>query len=374
MEFEFSAYLRPYAEAAILEEFSSKVSDALLHEVLSIAYAAEQIETCPPRYQAMICSSIAFQLSSSMARVLGDDADPAVMPERIALYIKDRLQADIEPDRQYFRVSHGVHGHLNGVPTELFLRSFLDGLLHCNELFACPIETLVVNRGRQSQHNETKLADVKRREIIFTPEHLQFLLERASRNRHEEVFEFVSEHALSSEYALSCGMNLDELLMLLALMADKDIEAKPYSLGFYSRHNVPWYFKRFLADSARFDCSCEKALNDKLSVSQADLSGISFLQSASSDAVLLALTQSLECLLRSRTSVSQAFLRQRPERAVSCALRMARAFYGFYNHPNARVLAPLSSGRIHLLGIVSRLLRSNVLSVLRLFAWSEGVG
>jgi hypothetical protein len=368
MEFEFSAYLRPYAEAAILEEFSSKVSDALLHEVLSIAYAAEQIETCPPRYQALICSSIAFQLSSSMARVLGADADPAVMPERIALYIKDRLQADIEPDRQYFLVSHGIHGHLNGVPTELFLRSFLDSLLHCNELFACPKETLVVNRGSKRQHTETKLADVKKGEIIFAPEHLRFLLERASRSRHEEVFEFVSGRALSSR------MNQDELLMLLALMADKDIEVKPFSSGFYSRHNVPWYFKRFLADSARFDCSCEKVLGDKLSLSQADLSGISFLQSASSDPVLFALTQSLECLLRSRTTVSQAFLRQRPERAVSCALRMVRAFYGFYNHPNARVLAPLSSGRIQLLGIVSRLLRSNVLSVLRLFAWSEGVG
>ncbi len=125
------------------------------------------------------------------------------------------------------------------------------------------------------------------------------------------------------------NINLEQRLMMLAALSDRDLDLRSYLHGLAGRQNVPWYFAKFFRDSANYLSFLESRLNEITSskrLEKNDFRMPDYLQNGVSNFFSL------------RKVFFESFFYSKPEKLMGSLLSLLRNFYDLYNRPNFRML------------------------------------
>lgn len=164
------------------------------------------------------------------------------------------------------------------------------------------------------------------------------MLERAQESSDSDIQRFC-RLLIDKE---SCS--IDEKVMLLALMADPELEIRPYLDNLAGRQNVPWYLRRFAKDWRRFIAKCKEvsAGDPAQEFSWSELMSPERKNCSAEQS----LTRSMKLVLGFRKTFFMVRENGRAEVLVKYLLLIVREFYSYYNHPETRGLSHLGSASI----------------------------
>ncbi len=282
-----------------------------------------EVKDCPPSVSRGITTNFVFLVTGDCK----SKVHQAVSPEPLADWICKFWASKENAGKEYFRLEVGGLGHLNAVHTDAYRLAFLK---------------TVFGRGA---------------EILFRPSGIVSKV-RVSGNQgvprafSRDVILARAENAKNSDAALLLGQmklreaggSTEDLLMLLALLADEEIDVKPFLQGISSSEHVPYYLKRFISDSRLLAASClcgepgscARGRNPAHRDEKAKQKSIG---KPATDSVLLEdeLRRAEDALLRFRFVYRQAS-EGAPEILVREVLHLVRTFYRYYNLPECRAL------------------------------------
>lgn len=286
------------------------------------------VSSCPYPEEGQLSSAIVFDLAKRCPPHLPDEISGAL----VKLHRGSRFSG-------YFSLNIAAGGYLNARIEPLFVRKYFSNL-HPETEQVVPLfcsQSFVIASERS------------------TAEPLPFMVEwdqlwlRAEKHIESDIRRFAGERA-------SSGVRADRL-MLLALLGDGELEAEPYLANLPGRQNVPWYVKRFFADSERALVGWSSGVGDTWDTECPEL--VNF---------------TLE-LLSFRAIVLRAHRRVDDGAAVAlvAVLGLIRQFYRYFNDPRYR-LRSAEDAVCKQLRILTLCTRGAVKTVLRLTNFSELCG
>lgn len=279
------------------------------------------VSGCPREIDAVLSSKIAFMLSRELRKNTGSLEKDKTSPEGLAGSIAEAARGN-----PFFHVSVGGLGHINIVPSDLFVLEYLNSLSAngYRRLFQDQAIVVLETKGAPLFGPRDFICDWGR---VFA---------RGRKSKDEQIIRFSKELEGKKELVA------DEKIMLLSLLADSELEIEPYRQGLFGRQNIPWYLRRFLKDWRVFVKNCgEKGVEGRclglgwsLGLGSENEASLFF------DSLLGRLVR---YLLMFRSVVFRAEYEKRPELLVGHILLIIRVFYSYYNHPQMRGLRGLSS-------------------------------
>ena len=290
-------------------------------------------DDCPQGIQGAVTANAAFVASSLLQNYFGR-RDAQWSPEEIARCIEQGLP-QLRASR-CFRLSVSPSGHLNAIPADAFVDLFVLRARLSKGAVLLNQEPFVVGEGGL----------MPQQGVSFDGSWLERAL------RLSEAKELVR---IQGEAASGSGR-----LMLLGLLADRELNTKPYLLNIGSRENIPAYLSKFLADAL----SLIQAAGD------APPFGLSWRdpgsKRASSSAVLLHLL--VRKILSFRFVLARAAAKSEPELLLRFVLDLVHGFNSFYNYPQSRTVTAWGPATRANIGSVLEVSRAMVERTLLLLA------
>lgn len=195
---------------------------------------AVKVESCEPKYGAMLTSRVAFDLAHivKLNATDGGHLGPLEIANLILENLRGRGQLE---SRDFFSFSLGGGGHINSTPSDIFVDSYFARLwkIGVDVLFS-QVSFVVCecnSEGGPREGSNINWSD------IFS---------RCREEKSDDVALFAHK-LLGQEF-----VSFRDKLMALALLADRELEVKPYLLGLCGRQNIPWYFDKFVSDVSSY--------------------------------------------------------------------------------------------------------------------------
>jgi hypothetical protein len=279
----------------------------------------------PQSVMADVCSPVLFILANRAAgRVV-----PQVSPHQLAEPLLRRLSSN-----KFFDFHLGTTGHVNASVTNEFRTAFRAALLQGGaELLFSPLSLLLEAKDTQLQPH-AQASDLR----LFQSEYDRSWRALAELSLDREILRQQVERSDNSdarEVLLKLEMtewSLDGVIMLLAVLADSEIDASSFLRGLSGRENVPWYLDRFFRESREYLRELATVAGEQSALATGN---------ESFDQVWCRLATVREEIFRSIVHSAGALdrhppNRQQPERLVKIAVDLVRCFYAFYNRPEWR--------------------------------------
>ena len=292
MDVELAALL----ERAAVDAFGVSATE-LIGASPSRSFGVLEIEDCPPQIPGEITSRLCFKLAKHLVDTKVVPAEKFGGPSKVAEQLLSLLVRD--GASEWFTLELGGSGHINATPTPKLLANWTLcfvveaplSLLRSGSFICVP----------ESNHEQLGLQ----------PDHDQLLERLRARTDPDAV-------ALYERCSATGIRRFAERAMVLGVLGDPELDARPYLSGLAGRQNVPWLLDRFREDAARYE--------ETLRPAGGGLEG--------SPPVVLA--PSFALLRTFRRSLLLADLHQRPERFFAHLLQIVRDFYRVYNQPQYR--------------------------------------
>lgn len=299
-------------------------------------YSQVRLQPTPSEIVEPYSCNIAFVLSAQYKRYFGEE----VLPLDFARCILERWEklggsAD-------FKLDVSSAGHLNFIGTPEFEYRFLREMsqVSAERIFE---SALVGERLFEKANLEQSRAELTR--AIFK---LEIATRKADKLSSDRYARFIPHEPRESLFARAQASvearkvlagnitkaHLDDKIyfMVLGLLADAELDARPFIEGEYSRQNIPWYLQRFRKDFSVWSKKVGSIVpaKDEFEIR----SPISIRQE--SERIKLLLHNLSSQILAVRAEYRQLLLCDRPEKMLGYALDLIQSFYVIYNRPQAR--------------------------------------
>jgi|GEM_PF-6035943 len=260
---------------------------------------------CPPHVQADFACNAAFAISQKLKA-----QSILITPVQAAQNICRRMtEVDLN---SWFRVEPGPYGQLNVSVNESFKSEFFSALVDqgAGALFRTASLLLPEEAGEGIVDVDVPL--------LFKQE--RFLTKIAGQTESE------------IETVLNCDADpVDRCMMVLAMMADREIDSQFYLKKLNGRQNVPWYLERFKKDRRCFLRSLKKQGLVAPSPWSFDIAEVPALRPH--------IHKLVDAVLSFRKTYLWAARSAKPQLLMASLLGLAQKFYTIYNRPDVRDLA-----------------------------------
>jgi hypothetical protein len=213
MHIEFANYLKIIANKAVKRQLACVFAEEAADEILASAYAAAKVEDCPPGIDGVVVSDLAFVLSKLLSR---SEHRLQIMPAAIAEDIVRAGRHLSGEEAILFRIEVGGLGYLNGTPTDFFVNEFIRRFSILGSAILCTSAVVVIGRDVEEKLRER---------TYVLPADWSAAIERGRSSLGAEFGQF--EQFLSNKGKTTT----DDMLMVLALLADSELDMNPYLLG-----------------------------------------------------------------------------------------------------------------------------------------------
>lgn len=341
MHIEFADYLKISTTKTVGRELSAVCSPGAADAILAAAFSAARVEDCPPGIAGVVVSDLAFVLSKLIAKSLdGFQVVPAILAQGIV----QELQDGAADTAQLFAVEAGGLGYLNGTPADWFVDRFITGVASSGPGILFRPAAFITAREERAEESCRGPVTV----AVDWPA----AVERSRAQLGGEFSKFEQFLAARGQPAA------DDVLMVLALLADPELDIDPYLLGLSGSENVPWYLRRFCTNWRSYYAGCGKpaAEEGRAVFSWPHKEGMSPDYRPAFSSVDAAVSAGVRGVLQFRRSLFDAVSKKRPELLVRTLLKVVHCFYSYYNHPKWRRPGVHGEAAASRLGILSKVL------------------
>ncbi|MFN8389794.1 MAG: hypothetical protein U0136_05855 [Bdellovibrionota bacterium] len=264
-----------------------------------------EVDDCPDYVERGVTTSIAFKAAKVLNEARRAEDVPQIGPQELATELRGYFST-VEPG---FQIEIGGGGHLNARPTPEYSLRLL------NAMVAAPVSTFL------SPRSFFEGGDADPQVVVVD---WSACMDRIERKRDSELMELTAGKDAKS-------LDPERKLMLLGVLADPEIDPRPFLSGLKGNQNLPWLMQRFADDVVRF---IERGSFPKESLEKNVIGSIP------------PLAESLaEALLHFRRSFFWGAVTGKPEQIVAELLALVRGFYRIFHHPRYRDLSSQSIAR-----------------------------
>jgi hypothetical protein len=281
--------VKPEFKNKILEMVSKSAADELSvleADLTQVDFAKVDfsIEACPKSIDADLACNVCFILCKSLKTNLKYELKPVELYEVILGFYS----------AESFELSLGGGGYINAKQTKPFFKTLLNKLLQQHSVGENIIETL-------------------------------FPIQKLKASKFEDI------QKLLAIYQQCCDNNPTQVgelrLMLLAALANVELDVNNYLNQVAGSENIPWYIKRFLKDSEKL----QREIADSFVIQDDEFDAGEILTP-------IWILPAIDVICRYRYVEFIAQKTKRPEILVALLIEAVHAFYKFYNNPNCRAL------------------------------------
>ncbi len=303
-------------------------------------YSQVRLQPTPSEIVEPYSCNIAFVLSSQYKRYFGEE----VLPLEFARCILERW--DKVGYRADFMLDVSSAGHLNFIGTPEFEYRLLRemNLVSAERIFESALvgeslfdKTNLEQRGAELVRSIFKLEIGTARTGGDSSDRYARFIPHGPRDESKEFLFARAQASAEARKVLACNtskakLDDDSQFMLLGLLANAELDARPFIEGEYSRQNIPWYLRRFRKDFSAWSkkvgsfvrAKDEFEIRSSLSTTQ------------ETERIKLLLHSLSSQILAVRAEYRQLLLSDRPEKMLGYAVDLIQSFYSIYNRPQAR--------------------------------------
>jgi hypothetical protein len=313
MHIEFANFLAAQTLQLLMENGMRKDNLSLIEKALQ----RSTICKAPLDTGQVLGTDFAFKIS----QLLKENNRVNLSPQEIAQALAEQNNGSSTE----FRLFAASTGHINASLSEDFLNLFLEKLLEKNGFGLPAQDTLVVPpagiKPYSCRADSNLLEDIEK------------LIEKSG---DKEINILVNSRKYQQARENN-KCNSDLLVMLLAVLADEEIDAAPFLMDLKGRQNVPWLLKKFSKDWRKFSGSIDTMSGSSLKINVDDLTALNYkFQEMMPKSFKQATVGVVNELLLSRDVFFRANVRRRPDILINHLLLVVRRFYSFYNLPEYR--------------------------------------
>ena len=360
MHIEFAAFVAAALQSAAAEKCWNEIPGLSADPALSAfrfgCSVPVSVLPVPSGVQADICSPVLFQLANRIQGAAGAEKMPGLIPFDLNLAAPAVLAGPVlsilKRDCPWFSFHLGGTGHLNGEVTPQFVTDYFRQFLNQGSGMMFDSTGILSNQLREKSAGRNAAANFISEFSVDWPSAISgfvlskdLLLERANGSANPDVKRITGSLPKEGRW------EIDTVVMLLAVLADPEIDSTVYQRGLAGRENIPWYLTRFFRESRSYidslTRSC-KSLNIPISSGppfsceneiSPDLEPI-WRRFFGFRETLFRSIVAPYCGAQDRRGAAGAkgrALELQPERLLYAVVELVRGYYTFYNRPEWRI-------------------------------------